>query len=41
VVTTEPCLTSTISRALASMGKMDCMLEPPLCLQMLDPEEKS
>jgi homoserine dehydrogenase len=41
VVTTEPCLSSTISLALASMGKMDCMLEPPLCLQMLDPEEKS
>ena len=41
VVTTEPCLTSTIARALASVSKMDCMLEPPLCLQMLDPEEKS
>jgi len=41
VVTTEPCLTSTIARAIASIVKMECMLEPPLCLQMLDPEEKS
>src|ERR1700738_2765619 len=35
VVTTEPCLTSTIERALASVARMDCMLERPLCLQML------
>jgi homoserine dehydrogenase len=41
VVTTEPCLTSTIAKALALIGKMDCMLEPPLCLQMLDAEDKS
>jgi homoserine dehydrogenase len=40
VVTTEQCLTSTIAKALASIGKMDCMLEPPLCLQMLDSEDK-
>jgi homoserine dehydrogenase len=38
VVTTEACLTSTIDRAVASMAKLDCMLEPPLCLQMLPPE---
>ena len=40
VVTTEPCLTSTIHKALASIAKMDCMLEPPLCLQMVDIEDK-
>jgi homoserine dehydrogenase len=39
VVTTEPCLTSTITRALSSIGKMDCMLEHPLCLQILAPED--
>ncbi len=31
VVTTEPCLTSTIEKAVASIAKMDCMLERPLC----------
>jgi homoserine dehydrogenase len=40
VVTTEPCLTSTIHKALASIAKMDCMLEPPLCLQMVNIEDK-
>jgi homoserine dehydrogenase len=40
VVTTEPCLTSTIERALASVARMDCMLERPLCLQMLEVEDK-
>jgi homoserine dehydrogenase len=39
VVTTEPCLTSTIERALKSIGKMDCMLERPLSLQILETEE--
>ncbi len=38
VVTTEPCLTSTIEKAVRAMAKMDCMLEPPLCLQMLEPD---
>src|SRR5271154_3619261 len=41
VVTTEPCLTSTIERALASVARMDCMLEKPLCLQMLEIEDKA
>ncbi len=36
VVTTEPCLTSTIEQALTSIAKLDCMLERPLCLQMLE-----
>jgi homoserine dehydrogenase len=41
VVTTEPSLTSTIERALASISRMDCMLERPLCLQMLEVEDKA
>jgi homoserine dehydrogenase len=41
VVTTEPCLTSTIEQALSSIARMDCMLERPLCLQMLEIEDKS
>jgi homoserine dehydrogenase len=40
VVTTEPCLTSTIDRAVASMARFDCMLERPLCLQILTPDDK-
>jgi homoserine dehydrogenase len=40
VVTTEPCLTSTIHKALASIAKMDCMLETPLCMQIVDIEDK-
>ena len=35
VVTTEPCLNSTIAEALETMGRMDCMLEAPLALEML------
>jgi homoserine dehydrogenase len=41
VITTEPCLTSTIDRALVSIARMDCMLERPLCLQMLEIEDKA
>jgi homoserine dehydrogenase len=41
VVTTEPCLTSTIEQAVASIARMDCMLERPLCLQMLEVEDKA
>ena len=40
VVTTEPCLTSTIEKAVASIAKMDCMLERPLCLQILQIEDR-
>ena len=36
VVTVEPCKSSAIRRALAEIGKMDCLLEPPLDLQMLE-----
>ena len=41
VVTTEPCLTSTIEQAVSAMAKMDCMLERPLCLQILTIEDKA
>jgi homoserine dehydrogenase len=41
VVTTEPCLTSTIEKAVAAMAKMDAMLERPLCLQILTPDDKA
>jgi homoserine dehydrogenase len=41
VVTTEPCLTSTIEQAVRSIAKMDCMLEPPLCLQMLVADDRA
>jgi homoserine dehydrogenase len=41
VVTTEPCLTSTIEKAVTAMAKMDCMLERPLCLQILTIDDKA
>jgi homoserine dehydrogenase len=41
VITTEPCLTSTIEKAVAAMEKMDCMLERPLCLQILTIDDKA
>jgi homoserine dehydrogenase len=41
VVTTEPCLTSTIEQAVRSIARMDCMLEAPLCLQMLVADDKA
>ncbi|MBS1822060.1 MAG: homoserine dehydrogenase [Acidobacteria bacterium] len=41
VVTTEPCLTGTIERAMKSIGKLDCMLEKPLTLQILAAEDKA
>ena len=42
VITTEPCLSSTVKRAAAEMAAMPFMVQPPLCLQMLvsdDPEK--
>ena len=36
VVTVEPCKSSALRRALASIGNMDCLLEKPLNLQMLE-----
>ena len=41
VVTTEPCLTSTVARAVSTIAGMDCMLEPPLVLQMLTVDDKA
>lgn len=41
VVTTEPCLTSTIAAAVSSIASMECMLEAPLDLQMLTVEDKA
>jgi homoserine dehydrogenase len=40
VVTTEPCLTSTIEKAMNALAKLDVMLEKPLTLQILVPEDK-
>ena len=36
VVTVEPCKSSALQRALASISNMDCLLEKPLDLQMLE-----
>lgn len=36
VVTVEPCKSSALKRALASISQMDCLLEKPLDLQMLE-----
>jgi homoserine dehydrogenase len=41
VITTEPCLTSTIEAAVAAIAKMDSMLERPLCLQILTIDDKA
>jgi len=40
VVTTEPSLTSTIEKAMKAIAKLDCMLEKPLCLQILVADDK-
>jgi homoserine dehydrogenase len=40
VVTTEPSMTTTVEKAMKSIAKLDCMLERPLCLQILVPEDK-
>ncbi len=36
VVTVEPCKSSALKRALATISKMECLLEQPLDLQMLE-----
>jgi homoserine dehydrogenase len=41
VVTTEPCATGVIDKAISSIAKLDCMLERPLTLQMLVPDDKA
>jgi hypothetical protein len=35
-VTVEPCTPSAMRRALALIGKMDCLIGEPLHLQMLE-----
>ena len=40
VVTTEPCLNSTMQRAVAAIAEMDCMMEAPLALEMLVMDDK-
>jgi homoserine dehydrogenase len=40
VVTTEPTLNSIIAAAVDSIAAMDCMLEPPLALEMLVVDDK-
>jgi homoserine dehydrogenase len=40
VVTTEPCLRSTLDRAVAAMASMDFMLEVPLVLEILVEEDR-
>ncbi|MGI4755483.1 MAG: homoserine dehydrogenase [Janthinobacterium lividum] len=41
VVTTEPCLTSTVHRAVEKIQAMPTMLQPPLCLQMLTDDDRA
>jgi homoserine dehydrogenase len=40
VVTTEPTLNSVIAAAVESISALDCMLEPPLALEMLVVDDK-
>ena len=40
VVTVEPCAASALHRALARIGRMGCLLEKPLDLQILEPEDR-
>ena len=40
VITTEPCASSTLEKAVAEMAAMDFMVEPPLCLQILVVDDK-
>ena len=40
VVTVEPCAASALQRALARIGRMTCLLEKPLDLQILEPEDR-
>ena len=40
VVTTEPCMRSTLEKAMAEMSSMEFMLEPPLVLEILVDEDR-
>lgn len=39
VVTVEPCASSALQKALKKIAELDCLLEQPLDLQILEPEE--
>jgi homoserine dehydrogenase len=41
VVTTEPCLSTTLEKAVASMSAMDFMVEPPLAMQILVVDDRA
>jgi homoserine dehydrogenase len=41
VVTTEPCSSATLDKAIAEMAAMNFMVEPPLCLQVLVVDDKA
>jgi homoserine dehydrogenase len=41
VVTTEPCLTSTVEKAVTAIAKLNCMLDPPLSMQILTIDDKA
>lgn len=41
VVTTEPCLTSTVQKALRAIAKMDFIVSKPLALQIVTSEDKA
>ena len=41
VVTTEPCNSATLERAVAEMAALPFMVEPPLCLQILVVDDKA
>ena len=41
VITTEPCLTSTMEKAVTAIASWTRMLERPLCLQILTVEDKA
>jgi homoserine dehydrogenase len=41
VITTEPCLTSTMNQDVMAIAKLGCMLENPLCLQILTIDDKA
>lgn len=40
VITTEPCLRSTLERAVGAMSRMSFMVEPPLALQILTVDDR-
>jgi len=41
VVTTEPCSSAVLADAVAEMGKMSCMVEPVVCLEILVADDKA